>query len=118
MGSAATHATATRQIKAVFGGTTVVDTMAYTTAYGGIYVWDIEIVRVSSSVVRTSVNGNNPAYSALSPLPFAGAAYTEVTGLTLANSQVLKITAAATGTGAASGDITGCSLTVSYYPAP
>ena len=112
------HATATRQVRVVFGGTTIADTTAYATGYGGIYVWDIEIVRVSSSVVRTSLNGNNPAYSAVSALPFAGGAYTEVTGLTLANTQVLKITAAATGAGAASGDITGCSLTVSYFPAP
>ena len=112
------HATATRQVRVVFGGTTIADSTAYATGYGGIYVWDIEIVRVSSSVVRTSLNGNNPAYSAVSALPFAGAAYTEVTGLTLANTQVLKITAAATGAGAASGDITGRSLTVSYFPAP
>ena len=112
------HATATRQVRIVFGGTTIADSTAYVTGYGGIYVWDIEIVRVSSSVVRTSLNGSNPPYSAVSALPFAGGAYTEVTGLTLANTQVLKITAAATGAGAASGDITGRSLTVSYFPAP
>ena len=118
VGQAVAHATATRQVRVVFGGTTIADSTAYVTGYGGIYVWDIEIVRVSSSVVRTSLNGNNPAYSDLSALPFAGAAYTEVTGLTLANTQVLKITAAATGAGAASGDITGRSLTVSFFPAP
>ncbi len=118
VGSGVAHATATRQVRAVFGGTTIADTTAYVTAYGGIYVWDIEIVRVSSSVVRASINGNNPTYSALSALPFAGAGYTEVTGLTLANTQVLKITAAATGAGAASGDITGRSLNVTYFPAP
>ena len=112
------HATATRQVRLLFGGTTIADSTAYVTGYGGIYVWDIEIVRVSSSVVRTSLNGNNPAVSAVSALPVAGGAYTEVTGLTLANTQVLKITAAATGAGAASGDITGRSLTVSYFPAP
>lgn len=118
VGSAAAHATATRQIKAVFGGTTVVDATAYATAYGGHYVWDLEFVRVSSSVVRTSLNSNNPPYSDLSALPFAFGSYTEVTGLTLANTQVLKITAAATGAGAAASDITGRSLTVSYFPAP
>ena len=112
------HATATRQVRLLFGGTTIADSTAYVTGYGGIYVWDIEIVRVSSSVVRTSLNGNNPAVSAVSALPVAGGAYTEVTGLTLANTQVLKFVAAATGTGAASGDITGRSLTVSYFPAP
>ena len=119
-GTAVTHATATRQVRVVFGGTTVVDTTAYVTGSvgGGVYIWDLEILRVSSSVVRVSVSGSNPAYSAVGPLPFAGGGYTEVTGLTLANSQVLKITAAATGAGAASGDITGCSLTVSYFPAP
>lgn len=118
VGQAVGHATATRQVRIVFGGTTIADSAAYATGYGGIYVWDIEIVRVSSSVVRTNANGNNPAISDISALPVAGAAYTEVTGLTLANTQVLKITAAATGAGAASGDITGRSLTVSYFPAP
>jgi len=118
VGQLVAHATATRQVRVVFGGTTIADSTAYVTGYGGIYVWDIEIVRVSSSVVRTSLTGNNPAYSAVSALPVAGGAYTEVTGLTLANTQVLKITAAATGAGAASGDITGRSLTVSYFPAP
>lgn len=117
-GQVVAHATATRQVRVVFGGTTIADTTAYATAYGGAYVWDIEIVRVSSSVVRTSLNGNNPAYSDLSFLPLVGGACIEVTGLTLANTQVLKITAAATGAGAASGDITGRSLTVSYFPAP
>ena len=112
------HATATRQVRLLFGGTTIADSTAYVTGYGGIYVWDIEIVRVSSSVVRTSLNGNNPAVSAVSALPVAGGAYTEVTGLTLANSQVLKFVAAATGTGAAAGDITGRSLNVTYYPVP
>lgn len=121
VGQAVGHATATRQVRIVFGGTTIADSTAYATNGDGglyLYVWDIEIVRVSSSVVRTSLNGSNPPYSAVSALPFAGGAYTEVTGLTLANTQVLKITAAATGAGAASGDITGRSLTVSYFPAP
>ena len=119
VGQGVAHATATRQVRAVFGGTTVIDTSAYVTNSGTPnWVWGIEIIRVSSSVVRVSVSGANPAYSALSALPFAAGTYTEVTGLTLANTQVLKITAAATGAGAASGDITGRSLTVSYFPAP
>lgn len=119
VGQGVEHATATRQVRLLFGGTTVLDTTAYVSSSGvGHYVWDIEIVRVSSSVVRISVSGANAAYTAVSFLPFSGAAYTEVTGLTLANTQVLKITAAATGAGAAASDITGRSLTVSYFPAP
>ena len=121
VGQGVAHATATRQVRLLFGGTTVLDTTAYVTNVTDSvpsWVWDTEVVRVSSSVVRVSVSGANPAYSALSALPFAAGTYTEVTGLTLANTQVLKITAAATGAGAASGDITGRSLTVSYFPAP
>lgn len=119
VGQGVAHATATRQVRLLFGGTTVLDTTAYVTDSGPPnWVWDIEVVRVSSSVVRVSVSGAFPAYTALSPLQFAAGTYTEVTGLTLANTQVLKITAAATGAGAASGDITGRSLTVSYFPAP
>lgn len=113
------HSTATRQVQLLFGGTTALDTTAYASDAGnGCYIWDVEIIRVSASVVRISINGGNPAFTALSYLPFAGGGYAEVTGLTLANTQVLKFRAAATGTGAASGDITGRSLTVSYFPAP
>lgn len=119
VGQGVAHATATRQVRLLFGGTTVLDSTAYATNSGTPnWVWDTEVVRVSSSVVRVSVLAASPAYTALSPLSFSGGAYTEVTGLTLANTQVLKITAAATGVGAASGDITGRSLTVSYFPAP
>jgi len=119
VGSGVAHATATRQVRGLFGGTTVLDTTAYVTNSGNpVWVYDLEIVRVSSSVVRVSSSGANPAYTVYSPLPFSGAGYVEVTGLTLANTQVLKITAAATGAGAASGDITGRSLNVTYFPAP
>ena len=119
VGQGVAHATATRQVRLLFGGTTVLDTTAYVTNSGTPnWVWDTEVVRVSSSVVRVSVSGANPAYTALSPLPFSGSVYAEITGLTLSNTQVLKITAAATGVGAASGDITGRSLNVTYFPAP
>lgn len=113
------HATATRQVKMMFGGTAAIDTTAYVSGAGnGCYIWDFEVIRVSSSVVRISINGGNPAATALSNLPFSGGGYSQVTGLTLANTQVLKFVAAATGTGAASGDITGRSLNVTYFPAP
>jgi hypothetical protein len=113
------HPTATRQVQLLFGGTTALDTTAYVSDAGnGYYIWDVEILRVSASVVRISISGANPANSSVGPLQFAAAVYAEVTGLTLANTQVLKITAAATATGAASGDITGRSRNVTYFPAP
>ena len=57
-------------------------------------------IRVSASVVRCSCKLNLTGASTGS---FAN--YVEVTGLTLANSQVLKITGQAAGVGAATNDI-------------
>lgn len=117
-GSAVAHATATRRVRLYFGGTAFIDSTAYASTYGGSYVVDFDVIRVSSSVVRVAATGGFPAMSAFSPLPFAGGGYAEVTGLTLANSQIIKATGVAAGVGAAAADIVGHTLTVNYLPAP
>lgn len=94
-------ATSTQRVRMYFGGTLIFDTGAL-----GIGVttsnWDIyaTIIRVSSSVVRCSVTLNT-SFATLN----AYAQYTEVTGLTLANTQVVKITGEAAGVSAATDQI-------------
>jgi len=93
-------ATATRQIKAYFGGTLILDTTALTFgSAGACNIW-ITIIRESSSVVRCMVEF---AASGLTLQPIS--TYTRITGLTLANTQILKITGEAAGVGAATDDI-------------
>lgn len=113
------HATATRRLRLYFGGTAVMDTssLAHGVA-GGPYSARLTVVRVSASVVRCTVTAALPSLPSVSPLPFPLATYTEITGLTLANTQVLKATGVAADTGAASGDIVGRLLTVDFHPAP
>jgi hypothetical protein len=95
-------ATSTQQLKAYFGGTVIFDSGALGVGVGTTN-WDlyITIIRVSSSVVRCSATLNT-SFASLS----AYAQYTEVTGLTLANTQVLKITGTAAGVTGASNQIT------------
>lgn len=104
-GTWASSATASRRMRAYFGGTSILDTTAYVSTFGGTFGINIEIIRVSSSVVRCTTIAAVPALSSLGPLPIFAAIYAEVTGLTLANTQIVKITGEASGTGAATDDI-------------
>lgn len=104
----------TQQVRVYFGGTLVFDTGALnigaaTTDYLNVRVMAI---RVSSSVVRVFVDSTSNI-AALG----ADAAYTEVTGLTLSSTQVLKITGTAAGIGGASNQITAKEGYVEWLPA-
>ena len=92
--------TATRQIKIYFGGTLIFDSGALTLSLSSAWDVYVTVIRVSASVVRcaASLTTQGAALAAYT-------AYTEVTGLTLANTQVLKITGEAAGVGAATDDI-------------
>ncbi len=93
-------ATATREIKLVFAGVTLLDTTALTDASNANVVIDYTIIRVSATVVRYAVTVDAPGLSAVVP-PSVG----EVTGLTLTGTNILKVTGAAAGTGALAADI-------------
>lgn len=98
--SVVSSATATRRIQAYVGGTKVLDSGTLTfTSTGTVRIW-ITIIRVSASVLRVMAEFDATGLT-LQPL----VQYTSVTGLTLANTQIVKITGIAAGTGAASGDI-------------
>lgn len=92
--------TATRQVRLYFGGTLIFDSGTLTLSLSSAWTVYVTIIRVSSSVVRCMISMTTEG-AALA----AYTAYTEVTGLTLANTQVVKITGQAAGIGAASNDI-------------
>jgi Collagen triple helix repeat (20 copies) len=96
----ASSATATRQVKAYFGGTSILASGALTLASGGSADVFITIIRESSSVVRVRAEF---VVSGITLQPIV--TYTRITGLTLTNTQILKITGEAAGVGAATDDV-------------
>jgi len=93
--------TATRQIKAYFGGTAFFDTGALSLSLSSAWTLYVTLIRVSSTVVRymaslTTQGASSSAYTATG----------EITGLTLSGTNILKVTGTAAGVGAASDDIT------------
>lgn len=104
--------TATRQIKIYFGGTAIFDTGALTLSLSSSWVAFVSIIRVSSSVIRYAIS--------LATQGASSSSYTsvgELTGLTLSNTNILKITGQAAGVGAASNDITIMMATGGWSPA-
>lgn len=108
------HASQTRLIRVSFGGTVVFTQDAAWTNTGAnqTMVIDLEIVRVSSSVVRCTATGVRA--------PTAGGdvqycQYTEVTGLTLANAQTLLLDGAVSA--GADNQIVAKQGTVTFFPA-
>lgn len=105
-------ATATREIKIYFGGTVIFDTGALTLSLSAAWTCYVSITRVSATVVRYMIS--------LTTEGAALAAYTavgELTGLTLSNSNILKVTGEAAGAGAATNDIVAKMGTIIFYPA-
>ncbi len=92
--------TATRQIKIYFGGTIIFDTGTLTLSLSAAWTVYVSIIRINSSIVRCMISFTTEG-AALS----AYTAVVEVGSLTLANTQILKITGQAAGIGAATNDI-------------
>ena len=69
---------------------------------------EFEIVRISSTAVRVTVFPSEA---------LGGPVFTEVTGLTLSNTNILKITGTASGASGGSNDITAKMGSVYWYPA-
>lgn len=108
----AASATAARRVKKYFGGTQIFDSGSLTLTLGGDFSIATEVIRESSSIVRIVVRVTTTSASSV---PYV--TYTRITGLTLANTQVLKSTGIASGTGAASGDITEKMGWIQWIPA-
>ncbi len=101
---------ATKQIRIYFGGTMIYDSTAFLPVAAETVVYYITIIRESSSVVRCIVSFQGSFTSSQE------SAYTRITGLTLSNTQILKITGTV-GAGAVAGDITAEIGYVEFKPA-
>lgn len=104
--------TATRQVRIYFGGTAIFDSGALTLSLSSAWTVYVTIVRVSSTVIRYAVSFTTQG-AALSAYTSVG----ELTGLTLSNTNILKITGQAAGVGAATDDIVAKIATGSWHPA-
>lgn len=103
--------TATRQIRIYFGGTVIFDTGALTLSLSSAWTAYVTIIRVSATVVRYMISFTTEG-AALAAYTAVG----EVTGLTLSNTNILKITGQAAGIGAATNDIVAKMGLVEKYP--
>jgi hypothetical protein len=90
-------------------GTQIYTTGALTVATAGDLTLDVFLIRVSATSVRCVVTPSTFTTGTLTP------SVTDVTGLTLTNTQILKITATI-GTGAAVGNVTAKADFVEYLP--
>ncbi len=104
--------TATRQVKIYFGGTAIFDTGALTLSLSAAWTIYVTVIRVSATVVRYMISMTTEG-AALAAYTATG----ELTGLTLANTNILKITGTAAGVGAASNDIVSKISNVFFEPA-
>jgi len=98
VGKMVASSTATRQLRVYFGGTMIYDSTAQNTALGAGFSLEVTIIRVSSTVVRYSIVTGLGGFS-------SDESVGELTGLTLSNTNILKLTGQAGGTGAATNDI-------------
>lgn len=99
-GTFVSSGSATRQVRIYFGGTAIFDTGALTLSLSSAWTVYTDIIRVSATVIRYSISFTTEG-AALSAYTSVG----EVTGLTLSNTNILKITGQAAGVGAATNDI-------------
>lgn len=111
-GNFVTVGTELTQLKVVLAGTTIWDStgVAPTT---GTTSWnvDVKLIRVSSTVIRYTVTLNTTGASG-----FVYAVSGELTGLTLTNTNILKLTGTSSGVGSGAGDIVGKMGFVEYKP--
>jgi len=99
-GNFVSSATATRQLKFYFGGTVIFDSGALSISGSSSWTLFVTIIRVSASVIRYTIDLQTQG-AALSSYCSTG----ELTGLTLSNTNVMKMTGTAAGVGAATNDI-------------
>lgn len=112
-GNFVTVGTELTQLKVYFAGTAIWDStgVAPTT---GTTSWkvSVELIRVSATVVRYTVTLNTTGASG-----FVYCTVGELTGLTLSNTNILKITGISTGVGSGAGDIVGKMSLGKFEPA-
>lgn len=106
-------AASTQQLKIYFGGTQIYASGALSIGVAtNAWTAQVTVIRESSSVVRCSV-----AISTDFATLFPYSSYTRITGLTLSNTQVLKLTGEAAGVGAANNQVVSKLGYVEFKPA-
>lgn len=112
-GNFVTVGTELTQLKVYFAGTAIWDSTGVAPSTGTTS-WRVfvEIIRVSSTVVRYSVSLNTTGASG-----YTYCTVGELTSLTLSGTNILKITGTSSGVGSGAGDIVGKMGSVSYFPA-
>ena len=112
-GNFVTIGTESVQLKVYFAGTVIWDSTAIAVTTGTTS-WrvGVELIRVSSTVVRYSVVLNTTGASG-----FTYCTVGELTGLTLSNTNILKLTGTSTGVGSGVGDLVGKMSQVVFIPA-
>lgn len=111
-GTFVSSATATREVKLKFAGTTIFDTGALTLSLSSAWTMYVTLIRVSSSVVRYMISMTTEG-AALAAYTAVG----ELTGLTLSGTNIVKITGQASGVGAATNDIVASMASVEWLAA-
>lgn len=109
------HATATRNVKVLFAGSTIFDSGALATTTAESWQARVTLVRVSSTSVRCVVSFM--ASTSAGANAFSDITYTLLTGLTLSGTNIVKVTGAAAGVGAAASDIVAKIGSVRFYGA-
>ena len=104
---------ATRRVRLYFGGTVIYDSTAIAGPGNSTLTGRATIVREDASTVRCSVQ---IVVSAAGYSTSTVASYTRITGLTLSNTQIVKLTGQSSVVTA--DNITAVSEVVSYLPAP
>ncbi len=108
------HATATRQIKLFFAGTSILDTGAVIYSANGSVDVDAEIIRDSSTSIRYTVSAK--AYGTSGTISTNYISVGKLTGLTLSGANNLDLHGQAAAVGAASNDIVATMAKVNYEP--
>ena len=105
-------ATASSQIKVVYGGQTIGDTGALTMSVTGAWIVNCSIMRTGANTARAMVSISTPGASTASYTK-----YTSLTGLTFTGTNILKITGTAGGATGGNDDITASYGNILWQPA-
>ena len=105
-------ATASSQIKVVYGGQTIGDTGALTMSVTGAWIVNSSIMRTGATTARAMVSISTPGASTASYTK-----YTSLTGLTFTGTNILKITGTAGGATGGNDDITAAYGNILWQPA-
>lgn len=105
------NSTSTKDLAVYFGGTKIFDSGALSISTSSSWEVEAMVIRESATVVRCTVKMNSTGASTS-----AYATYTRITGLTLTDTQILKLTGTSGGVDIADNDIVAKLGTILYIP--